>query len=338
MEIINKLDIFNDIITTNEGSTLFFIKPVVLENLPSIDPSLINDTYFKVETPETILSYFEDLLNDDDSMARIQVVNGLHLEDMCNAYYCDYCKTSIKDNCFFCCHCNKDMCKMCYEETSEEVALANDAKNYKRREESLNKCRTLNKIVPRNIYYIITPNDYRSCDLCNNSVTIRDNFYSIKTERYATYDICTNCYKTSDDARNIVETKSMQLIDVNDKSNYYFSYTGFGSMLYWFPIIVDAEDCRVLMNLNPEDKNYGKICLQSCDDYGRFGYFIADETYELHRILQRLKEICDKGTFEYEEGIGGEHTVTITHKLCSKHHSSPIQILMTELKMSVYYG
>lgn len=365
MDIISKLNIVSDIIVTDEEAELFVNKPFVLEQLPFVDPLLINDKYLTIETPETMLDYFKDLLNTDDSDMRVSVLNGLHIEQDTSCYYCDYCETKINDDWFYCYHCNKDMCNMCYEETSEEVALKNGAQNYKKREEALNKCRSCKQIEPRNIYNIIPPR-YRQCDLCNNDIE-SSNFYSTR-ELDDTYDICAECYQNSNDARNMVETKSMQLIDVNDKSNYYFGHTGFGSMLYWFPIISDTEGCHVFMNLNPDDINYGKICLQSCDDHERFGYFIIrDEKYDLQKVLERLKEICDKGTFEYEdyeeveEGVYGEEIVTkhddgwtttkretikepkyewvtITAELCSKHHSSPIHILMKELNMPVYYG
>jgi hypothetical protein len=247
------------------------------------------------------------------------------------------------------------MCKRCYEEPCE------CAKKCKRDE-----CVALNKIQPRNIYTLNTPTNKRRCDLCNNAINetyLSENFYSVKTEDYEeTFDICLDCYQKSDDVRNMVETKCMRLIDVNDKSNYYFSHTGFNSMLYWFPIVSDTQGCRVFMNLYPDDINYGKLCLQSCDDHGRFGYFIIqDETYNLQRVLERLKEICDKGTVEYrvlekvEDGIYGEKVTinkkgyTLTTREIIKEPkyeyvtktyelSSPIHILMEELKMPVYYG
>lgn len=370
MDIISKLDISKDIIVTDEEATLFVYKPFVLEQLPFIDPSLINDKYLKIETHETMLEYFKDLLDTEHSSVRFSVLNGLKLDSDCDGYYCDYCKTDIKDDWFYCYHCNKDMCKMCYEETSEEIALKNGAQNYKKREESLNKCHSCKQFEPRNIYNIIKPIYGRSCDLCDDRyIDISENFYSVKEGNWGnTFDICLDCYQNSNDARNMVETNSMRLIDVSDKSNYYFGHTGFGSMLYWFPIISDTEGCHVFMNLNPDDKNYSKICLQSCDDHGRFGYFIIrDEKYDLQRVLQRLKEICDKGTFEYEdlqkvedEEYGEEivtkddngwttteretikqpkyEWITKTTELCSQYHSSPIHILMQELNMPVYYG
>ena len=341
MEVINKLDILNDYIITDENSYLSVIKPVVLAELPFIDPSLINDKYLTIETNKTMLKYFKDLLNIDESGMRISVINGMHLDDNTSFYYCDcdYCDATMNDDWFYCYHCNKDMCKMCYEETSEEVALKNGSQNYKKREEALNKCRSCKQIEPRNIYNIIQP-IHRMCDLCKNKIEL--SFYSIR-ETYDTYDICIECYQNRDDARIVVETKSMQLIDINDKSNYYFGHTGFGSMLYWFPIITDKSSCSVFINLNPDDINYKKICLQSCDDHGRNGYFIIkDETYDLQRILYRLKEICDKGTCElenFQKDENGEYKyVTITSELYSYHHTSPIHILMKELNIPVYYG
>lgn len=80
-----------------------------------------------------------------------------------------------------------------------------------------------------------------------------------------------------------VEDKNMKLIGKNDKANFLFSYTDFNSMYYWVPIILDNEMSRILMNLNPEDKNYGKLCLQSCNKYDGCCdcFIIYDETITL---------------------------------------------------------
>jgi hypothetical protein len=110
------------------------------------------------------------------------------------------------------------------------------------------------------------------------------------------------CYKNKEDARNIVETRDMKLLSLENRENFLFNYTDFNSLSYWIPIISDKEGCHIFMNLNPDDKNYGKLCLQSCDDHGRFGYFIIyDESITLDVLLNKLKEITDKGTFEYED-------------------------------------
>jgi hypothetical protein len=360
MDIIQNLET-NDIFTTDERSTVFMYKPSELVSFPNIGLDMINTKYLSIQTHENIKEYFESMFDDSVSL---HVIDGIHLNSGCDSYYCDYCKTNIKENWFFCYHCYKDMCKMCHEETNEEIAVKNGAKNYKKREEDLNMCRSHNKIVSRNIRNKKNPSSWRSCDLCHETIDEKHNFYTAEED----YDICLNCYQNSDDARNIVETKDMSLFDLNDKKCYLFNSTDFGSMLYWIPIIGDTETCHVLMNLNPNDKNYGKICLQSCDDHGRFGYFIVrDENYDLNKILMRLKEITDKGTFEYQdyvqvepgvygdyvvtdEGNGWDHStretikapkyewITKTAELGSKYHSGPIHLLMEELNMPVYYG
>lgn len=365
MDIIDKLNIDENYIVTEDNITLCIDKPLVLDKLPYIDPLLINNKYLTIENSEIIFAYFKDLLDTENSSTSVNIINGIYLDRDCDRYNCNYCKIRINCNWFYCYHCNKNMCKLCYEETSEEIALKNGSKKYKEREELLNKCRSFNKIQPINMYNATKTKCNKYCDICREKI-VTSNLYSIK-ETYDTYDICLNCYKNNSDVRNIVETKSMKLIDINDKCNYYFGHTNFGSMLYWFPIIRDIEGCSVFINLNPNDINYRKICLQGLDNHGRSGYFIIrDDKYDLQKVLQRLKEICDNNIYNYEEleqieeGIyenktivnddGSTSTKIITIKepkyewitkiveLCKKPYSSPIHILMRELNMPLYYG
>lgn len=367
MDIINTLEISSDIIYDDRASALFVIKPEKLDDLPSIDPSLINNKYITVETHETVSEYFNEVLS---GKGEIVTINGLHLSCWNDAYYCDYCRMSIRDNWFYCNHCNSDMCKLCKEETSEEIAIQNGAKNYKAREEALNKCFECNKIEPRNTYYITQPIEDKYCDLCSTTIKVDDNHYSGKYEHHHTFDICIKCYETKDEAKTHIKEKNMHMVDPADKKNYLFYYTGLGSMLYWVPILSDGQMCSVLMNLNPDDVNYGKLCLKGCDDHERHGLFIINnDNYNLQMVLQKLKEICDKGTYEYEEmetieeAVYGDEVKTIDHgdgwfsnerellkppkyqtvtktaELCaSPHYLSPIHLLMAELNMPIYYG
>ena len=340
MDIINKLEITKELIVkTADDGYIVLIKPTKVDELPVINPLLINNKYLTINTSESILKYFNDLINNSDDM-RITVLNGIKLEFEYNSYYCDYCKTSINDDWFYCYHCYNDMCKMCNEEKSEEIALKNGSINYKNREKKLNECFVCNKIVSRNIYYLNSSCNYY-CDLCNNDI-IDTHYYSTKNKNYNSYDICLPCVELNPKAKEEVETKSMKLIDKNDKNNINFNHTDFNSMLDWFPIVSDTGYCSILMNLNIHDKNYKKLCLQSCDNHGRMGYYIIqNEKYDLNEVLKRLKEICDAGVYEYIdfEKIEGEYKEVVkTKKLCSYYDSSPIQILMTELKMQVYYG
>ncbi len=341
MDIINRLEITEELVLPLERGTLIVLTPPThVDDLPIIDSSFIYPSYLKLHTPETIFQYFHRFIHNTDEID-IVIMNGIDLGESDNySYHCDYCKYSLDDDWFYCYHCYSNMCKTCYKETTEEIVFKNGAKNYKDHENKLNQCRQHCQIQPRNIYNIPSTSD-RYCDLCKDDIETK--FYSTKVEKYISYDICMTCFESNPKAKEEIEIKSMKLIDLKDKKNMNFNFTGFESMLYWFPIISDTQNCNhVFMNLNKEDKNYKKIALQSCDDHGRLGYYIIqNDNYGLDQVLKRLKEICDKGTYEYTsfEKIDGMYKNVIkTAAVCSDEYSSPIQILMIELGMSVFFG
>jgi hypothetical protein len=340
MEFIDNLPESDDIFCGDEGQIVFLHKPSTLMNPPKIDEKYINDKYLKICTPEYVKNYFNDITNNN---IRLSQFNGMTVDDS-DCCYCDYCKTSINDDGYFCFHCYNDMCKMCYEEVDEETAIKNGAKNYKHRETALNACRASNKIQSRSIYYVDNLGG-KCCDLCSNDIEPLDSRYS--NENGDTFDMCTECYATKEDARNIVETRDLKFLSKENRENFLFNYTDFNSLSYWIPIISDNDDCHIFMNLNPDDKNYGKLCLQSSDDHGRVGYFIIyDESITLDILLCKLKEITDKGTFDEDDtslvkNADGKYVyekITTTVELCSQYYSGPIHIIMREFGMQVYYG
>lgn len=362
MECIQPLPESEDIFY-NRDYIVFLHKPTTLDNLPNIDESFIHKKYLTICNPEYINTYFNHIINDN---IRLQIFNGINMNEC--SYRCDYCNTSINDDWYYCFHCYKDMCKLCYQEVDEETAIKHGATNYKTRENALHECRTCNIIQPRPIYDIDNLGN-KSCDLCHTSIELLHPRYSIR-ETNNSLDICTECYTHKEDARNMVETKEMKLFTKENKKGFLFTYTDFNSLCYWIPIISDEHDCHVFMNLNPDDNHYGKVCLQSCDDHGRYGYFIIqDESITLDVLLTRLKEITDKGVYEYEEveivekGVYEFETVeqiekdvkvswrrrktikepvlktiTKTAELGSNYYSGPIHILMKEFGMPMYYG
>jgi hypothetical protein len=342
MEFINNLPESDDIFCGDEGQIIFLHKPSKLMNPPKIDETYINDKYLKICTPEYVKNYFNAITNDE---LRLRQFNGMNVEDT-DCRCCDYCKSIIEDNSYYCFHCYKDMCKACYEEVDEETAIKNGAKNYKHREKALNTCRASNKIQLRPIYYVDNLGS-KYCDLCRTHLEPLSSRYSTGNGAGNTFDMCTECYATKEDARNIVETRDLVFLSKENRDNFLFNYTDFNSLSYWIPLISDNDECHIFMNLNPDDKNYGKLCLQSCDDHGRLGYFIIyDESITLDTLLCKLKEITDKGTFDEDElslvkNAAGEsvyETITKTVELCSTHYSGPIHIIMRELGIPVYYG
>lgn len=338
MDIINRLQLEDDetFVGNEDEGYIVLRKPTSLDAVPIIDPSLINNKYVTVNTNESILRYFNILRND----MNIRYMNGL---SMGNDNYCNYCHDNIETDWQYCCHCYRNMCSLCQSETSEEIALKHDAKNYKVRERALNECRSCNRFQKRywtkSCYYDL------QCDVCQSYMNENKPYYSCKDEKLVTYDICMPCYDTNPQAKEDVAKKSMSLKEVNCTA--VFKNTHFNSMLYWFPVVDDNEGCSVLVNLNPHDENYKKVCLLSCDNHGRLGYYIIyNKEYTLDTVLQKIKTICDRGTYEYEEmELDREENekryykcVTKTAEIGSQHHSSPIQLLMQDLGMEVYYG
>lgn len=307
MNIINSLNLpVNPIIeiNTDEIVTIFFDKPTRIDEIPKIDK--INENYIKILTPESIINYYNDFI---EGKLRLYYFNGCRIIDYdyldC---YCDWCDSKVnKSNYYYCYHCYKDMCCECYKEIDNKIH---------------------NLINPR-----ITPDIYY-CDVCNEPINDMIGRYNVYNNNNS-YDICIKCYNENNKGcKRYVKLKNMEFIQKTEREMYPFYYTDFNSMLNWIPIISD-DGGYIFINLNPDDKNYNKICLQSFDDHGRCGYFILyDKEYTLNYILTMLKEICDRGSFTYMNYEGKE----IEKELNSEHHSSPIQILMRKIGLSVYYG
>lgn len=298
-----------------DDAVIFVQKPANIAELPAIDKDSINEKYFTIETKDSVAGYFNDILEGN---IRICLINGVRVEySEWASYNCDYCRAEITGEYYYCYHCNKDMCMLCYEEVNEAIAILHGAKKYHERRDALDACREASRMGKRNTE-MCREND-RLCDLCSELIGENINFYST-FEDGKCFDICSDCYANDkQNARNTVEQKKMALYDTESILSYLFGQTDFESMMYWFPVLTDTESCRVLVNLNVDSKNYNKVCLQSSDDHGRCGYYVVN--LELEDIIQRLKDITD--------------TVP---DLCTTHHSSPIHRLMEELKIQIYYG
>lgn len=335
MEFMNEQS--NDVFCSSDSGIVFLHKPAKLDAPPIIDKTYIDEKLLLICNEDYVTDYFNDIINNH---MRLVNFNGIFLDrPLC--YECDYCHTSIKDNWYYCFHCYKDMCKMCYEEVNEEIAIKNGAKNYKDREKNLNECRHFNQIVPRPIYGIPFIGD-NYCHVCNKlieSLSARYSVYDIHKED--SLDICMDCYQNRENAKNMVELKNMKYISADNRESFLFNYTDFNSLCYWIPIITDKiNQFNILMNLNPDDKNYGKLCFQAVDDHGRSGYFIMyDESITLESVLQKLKEITDKGTCEYETyDVKSKQLVTKTAVLGSKDFLGPFNVLFEHYEIPLYYG
>lgn len=114
----------------NEDEIVVCIKkPNFLKNFENV----ITD----IEQHKTYFKYLED--------DRIKDMNMCHniLEYSFYKFKCFYCNThpSSDDISYFCMNCNEAMCNLCFDEDTEEKALANGAKNWHLRKEKLEECR-----------------------------------------------------------------------------------------------------------------------------------------------------------------------------------------------------
>jgi hypothetical protein len=327
---------------------VFCDMPNNLTEIPQIDDSLINKKYTSICSSEYIREYFESLCDND-----LKVFNGIRLNSCPGNYCCDYCSSFVTNKYFYyCSHCYKNiyMCVFCYEEVNEEIAIKNGAKLYKQREPFLNECIKHNQFHLRNMTNVSYDDD-RICDLCNDPI---DN-YETRFANDDDFDMCMKCYTDRDDSKDTIKALKLNFIDKTSKEYFAFNCTDFNSMLYWIPIVKDNSGCHILINLNPDDKNYGKLCLHSVDNYYNHGYFIIyNETITLEILLKKLKDIADKGTYEYTTFKTIEKSVYEENKLVKEpitkemlinleigyhRNTSAIQLLMkNEFNMKVVYN
>lgn len=308
MSKVNILNLKND-----DDVFIIVDKPNKLDDPPIIDDKYVNAKYTKICSHKYISKYFENILAGHE---RLICFNGINLDG--DGIICDFCYNVIYNKpSFFCYHCYGYVCNSCYE---KPVFL---------------KCKQINNMKSILINTIIEPSD-RMCDLCNEDI-------DLLTNRYASCDgcdVCMECYENNSDAQQLVKEKDCKLIDIDCRDNYVFNYTDFGSIMNWVPIIADNWHCHILMNLNPEDKNYGKLCMQSCDDHGRFGYYIIyDESVTLDTLLDKLKTLTDKGSYDRSYvSCNGDDIAYETCEIGKHWESSPVQILMHQMNMITSFG
>ena len=207
---------------------------------------------------------------------RLTSINGLRLND--TDYFCDYCGSYHLDlsSSYYCYDCNKDMCNLCFSETSAEIAEQNGAMNYHLRENDLRECR--NHDLCRSI-------DRRQafCDICENQIPLMyPEHYYLEGEDY---DVCGACYVNGNNVRN---KDDLIKIDGDIK---------FGSLYDWIEIFSDSDGNAVLCNLNPNSNYYKKSAFLAVDDHGRSGYYISDNM-DISRLIDEYKEFSQENPDE----------------------------------------
>jgi len=279
-------------------------------------------TLFDLEAQK---EHFKDIRTD---CMRIHIINGMptNPDDM-DCMYCDYCTSSISDDYRFCNECQKDMCHLCYGETSEEIAIANSSKNWQDRKDALQACRDGHTLIIRKLNGDSSPTYcyYRASPDCKVGHYITGEWYR-SSEGYedgSTKDVCIPCSQTEEYKNNpFKEVKKMGPPDIP------MNYARFGSMLDWVPVLKDKEYDIVLLNLNPKSPYHNQICLASCDDHGRMGFYTLPHDHTLEKLLRTLSEHQEKHAEKFKDQSAS----------WDEFYDEPIKQYMSDLNMQIHYG
>lgn len=284
----------------NEDYSLDITIPDSYDDFPTVDKVKGHDIF----TLSEIKQYFDKDLRRLD----IRMINGEVLDEFGMCRQCDYCRFNEINGGYFkyCNECRMDMCNMCYEETSEEIALKNGAKNWKKRKDKLEECRghdLVEKQMNRDAY----------CDDCKDTITSDSWWYDGKK-----HDVCQDCYENKKE--DLLELKLFKNVPKDEQIN-------FGSFCDWIPILKDEEENMILVNLNKSSKYYDWICFLSVDNHGRIGFFTEDE--KLNIVLEKIREFKTELDKEYE----GKDTCSWDYS-----YSLPIKKYMKSKNMEIHYG
>lgn len=289
-----------DFVEDGDGNNIYVKTDLQTITLPENIPEIKDHKRF---TEKDIQEYYDDLFS-----CRLSNINGTQFS-FCDieTVFCDYCKNEITSETYYYCYdCHYDMCNMCYEETNEEIALKNGAKNYHLRKEYLNKCQQFHEVETRR--YICAGLHF--CDGCDKITT--DN-YSNKDRNL---EYCLDCVNN-----DLIEKFDLAK-KIYDFSNYSEENNHFGSILNWVPLYGDKDDNLILMNLNEKSKYFKRIVLRSCDNHGRYGYF----TIKLS-LIETIKKIQD-----FVE------STDLTLENWDAFYNSSIKKLMVEQNCPIHYG
>ena len=255
-----------------------------------------------------------------DRDLRIREINEISFEEE-EEEYCQYCNAKLDyDLSYHCMHCRRKMCKLCHGETSEEIALANGARNYHKRKNKLDECHKANQIVERDRVRSDTIKSEDHCNLCQIQVyqfiESNGNLCEWYTAPKEIFKICPSCSQTDRGIKLIEEHKFVHCTLLYDLNEY-------GSFLDWIPIIEDDDGNLVLVNCNPDSTNFNRTSLSSVDNHGRMGFYSTE--LSLDEIISKLNEYSKNNS---------------TKKLTGwdKFNDQPIKLLMRELDMPTHYG
>lgn len=261
-------------------------------------------------TVEDIYGYFASVLNGDE---RIMDINGVSMDTGCG-YLCDYCDAPIDSYFYRCYDCQKDMCHLCYGETSEEIAKVNGAVNYLKRKDTLVACRT------HDLHSRLLPMAY-SCQLFGQSSECQSELITSKQlyqNPHNKTSLCLSCGQSK-----LITDESFQLID-NPLPCYA---CGFGSVLDWVPVLIDPELDMILICLNPDSPYHTRYALRAMDNHGRTGYHMLEPSLTWDQLMDEYQQM------KIQREKSGIATNTWEYV-----YRAPIKAMMKKRRMTIHYG
>lgn len=278
MDYINDILPKNPIYFASEEFAIFFDKLNKLDPLPGLmnfNLDKASKYNIKISTPATIEKYFEKIIDGIKGTCSVECINGLELSDDPCLYDCETCKKHLYQDWYYCFVTQKAFCADCLNANNSNTTLK--------------PVRAVNFSETR-------------CDLCVKDISYSDRYTRFYVENGFNdrFEICLDCYENRQEEVNKLENSGKfhfltesRLTKIDDRDNHIFNYTGMNSMTYWIPILEDDENQRILMNLNPEDENYGKFCIQTSYKYGEeLFYDIIYEEITLDILLDRLNKLA----------------------------------------------
>jgi len=239
-------------------------------------------------TDEERMRFLEDFVKKE--AIRISCINGYTFfsTDCCN-YCC--CELVSKDSscCYYCLHCFKNMCYLCYVETSEDIAKKNRAKYYHTRKDEIENCRKSGLLRERRTDVM----ERVTCDECHKGIT-GDMFYTSSDEDY---DVCEECFSSSVSS-HLSRRREMHLTE----NRRVVDQLEFGSMLDWVPFYRDDDENIVAKNCNPLSEYFGKVCIILFDDHSRGGFFVIQHC--LQQVIDYLVSAKEIDIGQYARSLG----------------------------------
>jgi hypothetical protein len=292
-----------------------------LRHLPKIDTANLHKN-MHICTQADIKKYFAEVFTSHTSVSStsISMINGFELErNQC--IQCSYCKITsanfIENNIGQCQQCYAFACIDCLNNSEMENVYKNNSYQCEQsaneeyplcgatsytQHETEHTCKFIIKETSKVINEVC-------CDSCCEIIPSRNNFYRSENALENNYgendtiDVCLECATDpTKETRELLERCKCKMFYYENKENYIFHYTNFGSILNWIQIIhftVDECDAfqMILMNLNPYDENYLRLCIRNVVEEDAWYYstynVMPNKKMALNELVKLLNPICD---------------------------------------------